>query len=179
MITIDLGTIEYYDSKANEFAYEEGGIVRFEYSLLALYNWEGKWKKPFLKGNLTTEELIDFYVAMAIDPIDRRFITSDVMMTLSTYIADGNTATTISSGGTTEGNATKKGKIYTAEEIYALMFMNGVDIDMEHRNLNRLMTMLSVIGSYNSPPKKMSKEDILRQNARLNAERRAKLKTRG
>lgn len=179
MITVDLGRIEYYDSNTNQFAYEEGGVVRFEYSLLALYQWEGKWKKPFLKGDLTNEELIDFYISMALDPIDRRFITPEVMLVLAEYIGDNQTATRISSGGTTEEKSKTKGKTYTAEEIYALMFMNGVDMQMEHRNLNRLMTMLSVISSYNNPPKKMSKEEILRQNAKLNAERRAKMKTKG
>ena len=54
MITLNLGTIEYWDGK--QFHLEEGGIGRFEYSLKTLYDWEAKWKKPFLKGELTEEE---------------------------------------------------------------------------------------------------------------------------
>jgi hypothetical protein len=68
MIAIDLGTIEYYDDINNEFVYDKGGIVRFEYSLKVLYDWEGKWKKPFLKGGLTDEEQMDFYRTDGIGP---------------------------------------------------------------------------------------------------------------
>lgn len=179
MITIDLGTIEYYDSLQNEFVYLNGGVVRFEYSLQALYAWEGKWKKPFLKGGLSNDEALDFYKCMALDPVDERFINNDVMTALSEYIDSSNTATTFSSGGHAEEPRAKKGKVYTSEEIYALMFMAGVDISMETRNLNRLMVMLKIVASYNNPPKKMSKEEIFRQNAKLNAERKAQMKTRG
>jgi hypothetical protein len=179
LITIDLGTLEFYDSTTNQFEYLEGGVVRFEYSLTALYNWEGKWKRPFLKGNLSSDEAIDFYKCMALDPIDERFLSAEVMNALSDYIDSSNTATTFSSGGHAEDSKATKGKIYTAEELYALMFMAGVDISMETRNLNRLMVMLKIVASYNNPPKKMSKEEIFRQNAKLNAERKAQMKTKG
>src|SRR5690606_39800968 len=59
-----------------------------------------------------------------------------------------------------------KGKIYTAEEIYAMMFMEGIDIEFENRNLNRLMTMLRIIGNYKVPPKKMTRD---RKSTRLNS----------
>lgn len=181
MLTLDLGVIEYYDSKNNEFIYEEGGIVRFEYTLKVMYEWEGRWKKPFLKGELTNEELFDFYIRMAIDPIDPRFMTEKVMNVLSDYIGDSQTATVFSSGveGQNGNKTSSKGKIYTAEEIYALMVMANVPLEFENRNLNRLLTMLKIISSYNSPPKKMSKSDIYKQNAQLNAARKRKLNTKG
>lgn len=181
VITIDLGTIEYYDSKKNEFVYDEGGIVRFEYTLKVVYDWEAKWKKPFLKGDLTHDELIDFYVRMAMDPIDKKFITEDVMVALANYISDSSTATTFSTAGDSQnGNkGFNKAKIYTAEELYAMMFMNHIPLEFEDRNLNRLLTILRIIATYNNPPKKMSKQDILRQNASLNAQRKAQMKTRG
>lgn len=181
VLVIDLGTIEYYDSKKNEFIYEQGGIVRFEYSLKVLYKWEGKWKKPFLKGEVTNRELFDFYMTMALDPIDPRFMTEEVMKKLSEYISDSQTATTFSSIEPRQnGNQTSsRGKLYTAEEIYALMFMAQIPLEFEDRNLNRLLVMLKVISSYNTPPKKMSKTDVYRQNAQLNAARKQKLKTKG
>jgi hypothetical protein len=180
VITIDLGNIEYYDSSSNQFIYENGGVVRFEYSLKVVYDWEAKWKKPFLKGELTEQEIIDFYMMMALDPIDDRFLTSEVMARLADYIQDTNTATTFSSGQDGQGGgSSNKPKIYTAEELYALMFSAGVPLDFENRNLNRLLVILRIIASYNNPPKKMSKQDILRQNASLNAQRKAQMKTRG
>lgn len=47
MLTINLGTLEYFDPETSQFEYEEGGVVRFEYSLKTLYDWEGRWKKSF------------------------------------------------------------------------------------------------------------------------------------
>lgn len=181
MITIDLGTIEYYDSSTNQFAYDNGGVVRFEYSLKAIYDWESKWLKPFLKGNLTYEETIDFYMMMALDPIKEQFLTDSVMEMLSKYISDSHTATTFTSveDDQNSNKSTNKGKFYTAEELYALMFMASVPIEFETRNLNRLLTVLRIVSSYNSPPKKMSRQDIYKQNASLNEQRKAMLKTKG
>lgn len=181
MITINLGTIEMYDDSKSQFVYEEGGIVRFEFTLKTVYEWESKWRKPFLKGELTNEELVDFYMMMALDPMDERFLTVDVMKLLKEYIKDTQTATTFSTppSGQNGNNASPKPKIYTAEELYALMFTAGVPIEWENRNLNRLLVILKIIGTYNNPPTKMNKQDVLRQNKSLNAQRKAQMKTRG
>jgi hypothetical protein len=181
MITIDLGTIEYYDDIKNQFVYDEGGVVRFEYSLKIVYDWEARWRKPFLKGGLTEKELMDFYMSMALDPIKEEFLTSEVMTTLAEYIADSNTATTFSTPdeGQNGSQTSSRGKVYTAEEIYALMFTAQVPMEFETRNLNRLLVVLRIISSYNSPPKKMSKHDILKQNSSLNEKRKAMLNTKG
>lgn len=181
MITIDLGTLEYYDSDNNEFRYENGGIVRFEYSLKNIYDWEAKWRKPFLKGGLTNEELLDFCKMMALDPIDERFLTPIIIAKLADYIKDDSTATTFTTfpDGQNGNKTTSRGKVHTAEEIYAIMFSAQVPIEFETRNLNRLLVILRIIGAQNQPPKKMSREDILRQNRELNAQRKAQMKTKG
>lgn len=179
MITIDLGELEYYGN--NQFEYEKGGVVRFEHSLKTLYEWESKWQKPFLKGGLTEQETVDYYKMMALDPMDEKFLSVEVMMILADYIKNTKTATTFSSvqDGQKSNVSISKPKTYTAEEIYALMFSSGIDIEFENRNLNRLLVILRIISSYNEPPKKMSKQDILKQNASLNAQRKAQLKTKG
>ena len=178
---MNLGNTEYYDDNTNRFVYDEGVVVRFEYSLKVLYEWESKWRKPFLKGEHTEQELVDFYKSMALDPIEDKHLTMDAMRDLADYIKDTDTATTFSSNENDQNgnNLTKKPKIYTAEELYALMFSAGVPIDFENRNLNRLLIILKIIGSYNNPPKKMSKQDILKQNTSLNAQRKAQMKTKG
>lgn len=178
MIEIDLGSIEYFDSTTNEFYTEECGVVKFEYSLKAIYDWEHKYKKSFLKGNLTHEESIDFYVMMALTPLDPKFLTMGAIETLRKYISDSSTATKFTSSQN-DNKSTGRGKIYTAEEIYAIMFMNGIDLEFENRNFNRLMTIIRVIDVYNSPKKKMSKQDIMKQNAELNKQRKAMLNTKG
>lgn len=179
MITIDLGTLEYYDGSINEFINKEGGIVRFEYSLKAIYEWEGRWKKPFLKSQMTSEEAIDFYKKMALDPIDIDFLTPSVIETLKVYIQDQQTATTFTSHESSKGKGSGKSSFHTAEDIYARMVLAGIPLEFENRNFNRLLILLRIISTYNEPPKKMSQQDILRQNQSLNEQRKAMLKTKG
>ena len=178
MLTIHLGNIEYFDSKNNQFEYTEGGTVNFEYTLKVVYDWECKWRKPFLKGGLTEQELVDFYKMMAIETLDEKFLTTDVMIEIAEYIAKPNTATTFANHST-ESSGPNKPTIYTAESIYAMMFSASIPIEFENRNLNRLLIILRIISSYNEPPKKMSKQEIFKQNASLNAQRKAQLKTKG
>jgi hypothetical protein len=178
MLTIDLGTLEYFDVGINEFIYETGGIVRFEYSLKAIYEWEGKWKKPFLKGELTYDEMIDLYKCMALDEFDMKFINDEVAKIISDYILNTNTATKFSDIKSTN-TANTNNKIHTSEEIYAMMFSAGIPLEFENRNLNRLLTILRVISVQNNPPKKMNKEEILRQNANVNSQRKSQMNTKG
>ena len=179
MITIDLGTIEEYDDKNNEFIYQTGGVVDFEYSLKAVFEWEAKWKTPFLKGNISEDAMIDFYKMMALQPFDEKFLRYDVMTKLRDYINDSSTATVFTSRDETKSSPNNKGKFHTAEEIYAIMVQANVPIEWEKRNLNRLLVMLRIISLNNEPPKKMNKRDVLRQNASLNEQRKAMLKTKG
>ena len=173
-----MGVLEYYDEENNEFHYEYGGIVRFEYSLKVMYDWEAKWKKPFLKGDYTQEELKDFFYRMAIDSLDIKFLTSSIMKELSDYIGETQTATRFSSSNSNQ-NESKMSKIYTAEEIYGLMFMSQIPLEFENRNLNRLLIVLRVISDYNQPKKKMDTHDIYQQNRKLNEERKKQLGTKG
>jgi hypothetical protein len=179
MLTIDLGTIEYFDSDKQEFVYETGGIVRFEYTLKAIYEWEGIYKRPFLKGELTYTELIDFYRLMALDEFDVKFLNAEHVKRISDYIADPKTATTFSDNTGAKGTTQAKNKINTAEELYAMMFSAGIPLDFENRNLNRLITLLKVISVQNNPPKKMTREETLKQNYNLNKQRREQMKTNG
>lgn len=146
-----------------------------------MYDWESKWKKPFLKGKLTHEETLDFYMMMAIDPIKAEFLTDKVMGILNNYLHDSQTATTFSTGqnGQNGNNSLNKGKILTAEELYVMMFAAGIPLEFENRNLNRLLTILRITAARNGKPEKMNKQDILRQNAMLNAQRKAQYKTKG
>lgn len=180
VIEIDLGTLEYYDEESNEFQYETGGTVQFEYSLKTMYEWEAKWGKAFLRGDYTTNELKDFFLRMALSPVDGKFLTHEVMEELSEYLTNKNTATTFSEVPSSQNeNKSNIGKVYTSEEIYALMFMNQIPLEFESRNLNRLLVILRVINDYSQPKKKMTTTDIYDQNRRLNEERKKKYGTKG
>lgn len=186
MITLNIGAGEFYDETNNEFVYKKGVIVRFEYTLKVVYDWESRWKKPFLKGGPTEvehteEQLIDLYKRMALDPIDEDLITGDVMSILAKYITEPQTATTFSTYQNSQNgnNTSSKGKVHTAEELYALMFSAGIPLEFENRNLNRLLVILKIIAHNNAPKKKMSHQDVIRQNAELNRQRREEMKTKG
>lgn len=101
------------------------------------------------------------------------------MTKLRDYINDSSTATVFTSRDETKASPNNKGKFHTAEEIYAIMVQANVPIEWEKRNLNRLLVMLRIISLNNEPPKKMNKRDVLRQNASLNEQRKAMLKTKG
>lgn len=178
LLSMDLGTLDYYDSENEEFVYKEIGVVNFEYSLRAVYDWEAIWKKPFLNGSHSHEELTSFYQLMADRDIEIDAITHDVSEALAKYIGDSQTATKFTE---VEGQNGYKGrsKVTTSEEIYALMAESHIPLEFENRNLNRLLTILRVLASRNSPKKKMSRDDILRQNASLNAQRKAMYNSKG
>ena len=178
MLNIDLGTIEFYDGESNQFHYEEIGIVNFEYSLKAMYEWEAKWRKPFLNGNYNMEELSDFYYMMSTKEFNRDALTMSVMEQLSRYIGETHTATRFAKSKSSQNGSTI-GKVYTAEEIYGLMFMNHIPLEFENRNLNRLLVILRVISNYQQRKEKMSQSDIYEQNRQLNKERRQKYETKG
>lgn len=175
MITINLGVIEEYDAQTNEFNKIEGGIVRFEYSLKVVYDWEGIWRKPFLNSKLTDEQYISLFKLMALDPLDERFINDELALTLVKYINDQSTATVFSNNDKTNNSS----KFITAEELYVTMFQAGFPLELENINLNRLMVMLRILSNKSEKPKKMSRQDVLRQNAELNRQRREALKTKG
>ena len=59
------------------------------------------------------------------------------------------------------------------------MIVLGIPFECEKWHLNRLMTLIRVVSAKNAPPKKMSKNEILAQQRRLNAERKAKFNTKG
>lgn len=178
MLTLDLGEIEKWNTDKQEFYYEHGGIVRFEYTLKAVYEWEARWKKPFLKGEASYFQMLDFYKLMALDDFDVKFLNEDNVRVISEYIKDTNTATIFTDIGNS-GPKNTNNKIHTSEEIYAMMFSAGIDLDFENRNLNRLLTILKIISVQNEPPKKMSKNDVLKQNTNLNRERKAQMQSKG
>lgn len=177
MIKLQFKKAEFYNEETNEFVDLEDKTVDFEYSLLAISKWESKWKIPYLtyRTDRLDEKLIDFYLCMSNDDtLTKEYITDQTALLLSNYISDPQTATTFSGQ-----NGDKSSKVYTSEEIYALMFLNSIPLEFEARNLNKLLVVLRIIAAYKNPPKKMSQQEILQQNARLNAERKKQYNTRG
>lgn len=179
MLQIVVPAYEGFDEATNTFIPYREVKFSLEHSLVSLSKWESKWHKPYLTADKTTEEVIDYIRCMTItqnvpDDVYSR-LTPQNINDIIKYIDDPMTATTFRE----DKNARKNRDIITAEVIYYMMFASGVPKECEKWHLNKLFTLLHVIGEKNAPPKKMSKREILSRNKALNDARRAKLKTKG
>lgn len=175
MLTIEIEEVELYDSKEEVFITLTGGRFRFEHSLAAIAEWESKWKIPYFTATFTPEQEVDYYTMMCLDDnLQPYHLTSEVTSKITEYINDSHTATTFTNSGEAPGRT-----VLTNELVYAMMAAAQVPFECEHWNFNRLLTLLRVIADQQAPKKKMSTTEIMQQNAKLNAERKKQMKTKG
>ena len=179
---------EFWDAQKEEFI-EVPGVKGFkeqklqlEHSLVSLKKWESKWCKPFLSNDeMTEEETLDYIRCMTITqnvpPEVYKHIPSDVLKQIEEYISAPLTATWFSEDAK-KGKGNKK-EIVTAEIIYFWMISHNVPPEYQRWHLNSLITLIRVCGEKSQPPKKMSKREIMNNNAALNAARKKKLNTKG
>lgn len=184
MLTITIPETEYWNETAQRFQYSKPQKLVLEHSLVSLSKWEAKWQKPFMsKKGKTQEELIDYIRCMTItqnvDESVYKNLTchSEVLETIIDYIKNPMTATTFTSAQERRGMGGRQ--VVTAEIIYYWMIQNNIPIEFQKWHLNRLMTLIKVCNVKNGPKKKMPKNSIYKQNRSLNAQRRARMGTRG
>ena len=179
MLIINIPSKELFNEKKQEFIQVKGTNIELEHSLISISKWESKWKKPFVSDiEKTTEENIDYIKCMLINDKQRLYInylTEENIKKINNYITDSMTATTFYDDKTTG----KKKEIVTSELIYYWMIANNVPLECEKWHLNRLLTLIRICNIKNTPPKKMSKREILEKNAAINAARRKKLNSKG
>lgn len=181
MLQLTIGGTEYFDQKTSEFITVKPQTIQLEHSLVSIAKWESKWHKPYLGDKpKTVEEEMDYIRCMTVtqnvDPLAYSSITGEQLKKIHSYISDTMTATWFSN---TQKRGNTKGEAVTAELIYYWMIEAGVPFECQKWHLNRLLTLIRVCNIKNSPAKKMSKKDIYKQNAALNAARRKKLGTSG
>ena len=171
---------EGWDEEKEEFVKGKVYTLQLEHSLVSLSKWESKYCKPFLsKEEKTSEEILDYIKFMTIahnvpDDVYRR-LSSDNLREISDYINAPMTATTFFE----DKNSKSSREIITSELIYYWMIALTIPFECQKWHLNRLLTLVRVCNIKNSPPKKMSKRDVMSRNAALNAARRKKLNTNG
>lgn len=178
MLQITIPAVETYNSKTDEFVTMKEQKITLEHSLVSLSKWESKWKKPFISDKeKTTEEIIDYVRCMCLTQnVDSRVfnnLSEENVKAIKAYIEDPMTATTLP-------KETKKGRdVITSELIYYCMIACNIPIEFQKWHLNRLMTLIRVCEIKNTPPKKMSRKELLARNKALNDARRKKLGTTG
>ena len=179
MLEITLPETEYFDSANSVMVRVPSETVRLEHSLLSLSKWESKHNKIFIgEKNLEPEELLDYYKCMVIagnPEVVNRFRRAEFNL-LTDYINSSQTATSFRESNRPPGPPRER---ITSELIYYWMTEFNIPFSAETWHLNRLVTLIRVCSVKKTPPKKMSKGDLLRRNHELNQQRLAQYGTRG
>ena len=180
MLEIVIHGGEFFDNGSGRFIQVKEQTLKLEHSLVSLSKWESKWCKPFLsKQEKTTEETIDYIRCMTltqnVDPEVYNFLTDDNIRDVNAYIEAPMTATWFSNSNTGKQNREQ----ITAELVYYWMIALNIPFECQKWHLNRLLTLIRVCEVKNSPPKKMSRRELLNRNAALNAARRKQLNSKG
>ena len=178
MLLLTIPPIEMYNESTNEFIYSKETTLTLEHSLVSLSKWESRWNKPFLsKEDKTIEETIDYIKCMTItqnvNPDVYNRLTNDNIKAINDYIEASMTATTFSDNGHPSR------EIVTSELIYYWMISLNIPMECQKWHLNRLLTLIRVCNVKNTPPRKMSRREIMNRNAALNAARRKKYNSTG
>lgn len=179
MLTIIVPGVDLFDETVKEFKTSEDFTLDLEHSLASLSKWEQTFEKPFLgKAPKTTAEVVGYVKCMTLT----QGVPAEVYVRLSpenfeavnTYINLPMTATWFS-----EDKRPPSREIITSELIYYWLIALQIPLECETWHLNRLFTLIKVVGLKNQTGKKMSKSQVLRQQHDLNEQRRAELGTRG
>lgn len=181
MLTILVATSdqELFDEEKNTFIAPPTIALTLEHSLVSLSKWESKHEKHFIgNDSLTPEENHSYIELMTLNEIP-----PDILLRLSAknieeiqaYINAKMTATWFNEADTPK----RSREVITSELIYYWMVSLNIPFECQEWHLNRLLTLIRVCNVKNAPPKKMSKTEAARRQRSLNAERQARLKTRG
>ena len=178
-ITVQISP-EGWDEKNRVFVDPKTVTLQLEHSLLSISKWESKWHKPFLsKDEKTKEETIDYIKCMTltqnVNPEVYDHLSRANVQEINEYIGDSKTATTFTDDKTARPNR----EMVTSELIYYWMVALEIPFECQKWHLNRLLTLIRVCNVKNNPGKKMSKREILAQNAAINARNKKRFKTKG
>ena len=180
MLVITIPSIEKFNEEKSEFIYTEEVELTLEHSLVSISKWESKWQKSFINTkDKTTEEVIDYVRCMCDHDISQEYLdnlTRGNIKDINDYINHPMTATKFYED---DNKQQSNRDVITSELIYYWMITLNIPMECQHWHLNRLLTLIRVCNVKNSPPKKMSKQEILSRNAALNAARKKQLNTKG
>lgn len=180
MLQITIPAVEQWDEVNQEFVNLKEQTLQLEHSLVSISKWESKWNKAFLSSKeKSVEETIDYVRCMTltknVKPEIYNFLTADNLSEINRYIDAPMTATYFIEDESKSGGR----ETITSELIYYWMIVLNIPFECQKWHLNRLLTLVKVCNIKNAPPKRKSKQDIMRRNAKLNAERRKKMHSKG
>jgi hypothetical protein len=157
-------------------------VLELEHSLVSLSKWESKYQRPFLSNSKkTSEELFDYLWMMILTPnVDPKVmyrLSQENIDDIQEYIDSSQSATTF---GELPGRKAP-GEVITNELIYYWMVAYTIPFECQYWHLNRLFALVKICNIKNSKHggKRMSRGELARRNADLNAKRRQELGTAG
>jgi hypothetical protein len=182
VLTITIPLSESFDDESGQFL-TEGVTLQFEHSLASLSKWEAKYEKPFLsREEKTVEESLYYYedcMLLTKNPPAGIFenLTRNNVNDIHDYINGKHTATWFHEDKNKPRGASRQ--VVTSAVVYGWMTAMRIPFEAEKWHLNQLFDLIRVCNEQQKTPKKMGRADAARQQAQLNAQRKAQMGTRG
>jgi hypothetical protein len=175
--------VDGWDPVRKEFVNQRGATLVLEHSLVSVQKWESKWHIPYTSTEKTNEQVLDYIKCMVVFPheVDDKvfdYIPKGELKRIADYIHDPMTATTFSDTSKSSGKSFKQEKV-TAEIVYYWMIAFNIPMEYRKWHFNQLLTLIHVCELKQGPQQKMGKNEILARNKALNAQRRAKMHSKG
>jgi len=181
MLKLTVVLKESFNEETNEFLDEETIEIELEHSLASVSKWEEIWEKPFLATNDKTDEMTLSYLQCMcltpdVSPEVFEKLTEEQMTEISEHLEKKHTATWFSSDRSKSGG----NRIITAELIYYWMSAFRIDWEAQYWPLNKLLTLIQVFSAEqdDKSPRQRTRSRQM-DIARINAQRRAELGSRG
>ena len=184
MLQITIPAGEKWVNSKQEFVYCNEYNLQLEHSLVSISKWESKWHKPFLSNtDKTDEEMLDYIKCMTItqnvNPLAYNFLTEANIREINEHINDPMSAFSPKKKKKKGKKGKNNSEIITAETIYWWIVTLNIPLEAQKWHLNRLLALVEFINQKNEPPKKMGERERAELWAKVNAERKKKLNTRG
>ena len=111
-----------------------------------------------------------------VDPEVYDRLTSENIREILEYINDSMTAVYFPED---EEAGTQRGDTLTSEVLYYYMITLGIPFECEKWHLNKLFALMEVCAMKAGPQKKLSRSQLWKRNAKLNAARRRAANSKG
>ena len=170
---------ELFDSERRMFIQVKPQKLVLEHSLISISKWEAKHHKMYLETkDKTGLELLDYIKCMTINgdvpDVVYYALSEQNFNDILTYMEDPMTASSVY-------NPPRKNhqERVSSELIYYWMIQYGIPFECEKWHINRLLMLINICSRKSSTLSKADKQAMDQRRAAINAERKAKLHTKG
>lgn len=178
-LTLYVDSTELYDSSTRTFIQVKPHKLVLEHSLISISKWESKHHKMWLESkDKTGSELLDYIRCMTINgdvpPTVYYALSRQNLSDILAYMDDPMTASNVYDPPS-KGHS----ELVSSELIYYWMIQYGIPFECEKWHINRLLMLIKICTRKNSVMSKADKKAMDQRRAAINAQRKARLNTRG